>query len=557
MSFCRRRQAARCTAVLLAAAAAGAVTSGVILADAAGPPLVHPLLPWHPAVLDEHGKLLAWYRPHAGLGYDHVLRLGWRFIERRVPRDSKTGAKVYLLYPVFDERTLQGVYWQHNPAFLYAAFVDSLVSWYPYSGDRRAIATVRTMLDYQLEHGTTPRNWAWPRVPFATSCAGDRRYGGCLAGMSRHFFGGGEPDKVGLLGLGYLRFYELTGERRYLEAAVSAGRALAKHVRPGDAKHTPWPFRVDMRTGAALDGSQFGGMVVASVQLLDELIRIGARNTPSLQRARRLAWSWMLDHQLNPKSTAWNRWSDFYEDVPHNPDSRNQASPTLTAYYLLLRGAAVDPSWREDAASLQEWVRSSFGQGPFLEAWAIDEQRAPGRPGCCSPAGLGSTTSRWAAVNALLYVRTGDPRARELAVRSLNYATYFAASDGRISCCGRRGYNVYWFSDGYGDFLRSFSWAMSAMPELAPKGQDHLLGSTSIVQTVGYRPQHVEYWTFDRHTVDVLRLSYRPRQVQADGSTLVARDDLLREGYVVQPLDGGDYVIRIRHDNARRIRVDG
>src|SRR5262249_59497391 len=134
------------------------------------------------------GKLLAWYRPEAGLGYDHVLRLGWSFLERRAHN-------VYLRYAVFDGGSLHGAYWQHNPAFLNAAFVDSAIAWYPYSGDRRAIATVRRMLDYQLAHGTTPRSWSWPGVPFATSCAGDRAYGRCLAGLPRRFYGGPRPDK--------------------------------------------------------------------------------------------------------------------------------------------------------------------------------------------------------------------------------------------------------------------------------------------------------------------------------------------------------------------------
>src|SRR5207247_10327099 len=56
---------------------------------------VHRLLPWHRAVRDEQGRLLPWYRPQAGLGYDRVLRIGWNFIEKRVPRDPRTGANVY------------------------------------------------------------------------------------------------------------------------------------------------------------------------------------------------------------------------------------------------------------------------------------------------------------------------------------------------------------------------------------------------------------------------------------------------------------------------------
>ena len=519
---------------------------------------VHPLLPWHRATRDRQGRLLAWYRPGAGLGYDHVLRLGWNFIEQVVPRDPKTKRKVYLNYAVFDGQTLRGGYWQHNPAFLNATFVDSLVSWYPYSGDRRAIGAVREMLDYQLRHGTSPSGWAWPRVPFATSCAGERTYGRCLAGLPRRFYGGIETDKVGMLGFGYLTFYELTGERRFLNAALSAGNALARHVRAGDATHTPWPFRVNARTGAVLDGAQFGGLMVGPVQLLDELVKIGAGDTASYTRARDLAWKWLLEQQLNRNSPAWNRWSGFYEDVPYNPRSLNQASATLTAYYLLSHETpdAVDPDWAEHATSLLRWVRTAFGRGPFAGAWGINEQWAPGKPGCCSRVGLGSTTSRWAAANALLYAHTGDEATRELAVRSLNYATYFTASDGRVSCCGQRPTNAFWFSDGYGDYLRSFNWAMAAIPELAPKRRDHLLGSTSVVQSVVYGRRRLSYRTFAAKSSEVLRLSYLPRSVVA-GHTLAARGDLDAEGFVIRKLGGGDYAIRIRHDASRRVQIEG
>lgn len=525
---------------------------------AAKPALVHALLPWHRAVRDPQGRLLPWYRPQAGLGYDRVLRLGWKFIEQQVPRDPRTGAKVYLNYAVFDGETLRGLYWQHNPAFLNATFVDSLVSWYPYSGDRRALRAVREMLAYQLAHGTSPAGWAWPRVPFATSCAGERRYGRCLAGLPRRFYGGIETDKVGMLGLGYLLFYELTGERRFLRAAIATGDALARHVRPGDATHTPWPFRVNARTGAVLDGAQFGGLVVGPVRLLDELIEIRAGNTAAYTRARDLAWSWLLKHQLNSDSPAWNRWAGFYEDVPNNPRSINQASPTLTAQYLLSHESpeAVDPQWAEHATGLLRWVRTTHGRGPFGGAWGIDEQRAPGKPGCCSRVGLGSTTSRWAAANALLYARTGDESAREQAVRSLSYATYFEAGNGRISCCGQRPGNTFWFSDGYGDYLRSFNWAMAAMPELAPKRQNHLLGSSSVVQSVAYSRNTVAYRTFNARSTEVLRLRFRPRIVTA-GAALAERDDLATEGYVIQPLGGGDYALRIRHDRSRRVQVKG
>ena len=47
---------------------------------AQAPVYVNAQVAFHPAVLDGHGNLLAWYQPEKNLGYDHVLRLGWNFI---------------------------------------------------------------------------------------------------------------------------------------------------------------------------------------------------------------------------------------------------------------------------------------------------------------------------------------------------------------------------------------------------------------------------------------------------------------------------------------------
>ena len=101
-------------------------------------------------------------------------------------------------------------------------------------------------------------------------------------------------------------------------------------------------------------------------------------------------------------------------------------------------------------------------------------------------------------VNALYAEDTGDDTARERAVGSLNYATYFTDGRGRVACCGDDFPNAYWFDDGYADYTRSFSWAMAALPELAPQGQDHLLGSSSVVKRVSYGRRSVGYRAFDR-----------------------------------------------------------
>jgi len=522
---------------------------------------VNAQLPYHSPVLDQQGKLLAWYEPGKNLGYDRVLRLGWDFIEHKVPVDTRTrtGLKIYLINSVFDDDTLQGVYWQHNPAMVYAAFVDGLVAWYPYSGDEEAIAAVRGMLDYQLAHGTTPADWNWASVPFATACDDQTEYGHCIQNLPAEFYGGIETDKVSQLGTGYALFYELTGERKYLEAAVHCADALAKHVRPGDDDNTPWPFRLDAKTGVTLAREEYGGDIASSARLFDELIRLNAGDAAAYKAARETAWTWVLKHPLNRNSKAWDKWSGFFEDVPFRADNVNQFLPDLTAYYILSRDdpASVDPAWLSHVGHLIDWVRLRFGRGPFFGAWAIDEQGTPDGRGCCSRAGQGSHGGRWAAINALFAERSGDGQAREDAYRSMNYATYFAGSDGRIACCGADFHQPFWFSDGYADYLRHFSWTMGALPELAPIGESHILRSTSVIQKVSYSHNRIAYKTFDSTGTQVARLSFKPSKVKVGGSSLPERSDLKEPGFTIESAAQGDYIVRIRQAGGNDVVIEG
>jgi hypothetical protein len=541
------------------------VALGMLLTLGAARPLaaqeyVNAQLPWQHPVLDQQGRLLAWYQPEKNRGYDKVVRLAWDFIEHKVPNDTRhhSGLKIYLINSVFDDNTFQGFNWQGNPASLFGQFVDSLVGWYPYSGDEEAIRVVRSMLDHQLAYGTTPADWNWAQVPFATNCDDEPDYGRCIQDMPHEFYGGIETDKLGELGIGYVLFYELTGERKYLDAAIHCAEALAKHVRPGDDEHTPWPFRVDARTGQVLGWEEYGGMIVAPVRLFSELIRLREGDVASFEKTRDTAWKWILEHPMNPESRAYDKWSGYFEDVPKNTENVNQALPTLTGYYLLTREdpAAVDPEWVNHVGHMIDWVRERFGRGPYFGAWGIDEQGSPpSYQGCCSRAGLASDSSRWGAINAMYFEKTGDAQAREDAFRSLNYATYFAAADGRISCCGMGFGGQYWFDDGYGDYIRNYLWAMGAVPEFAPLGENHLLRSTSIVQKVSYGERNISYRTFDNAATEVLRLNFKPQRVTAGTGVLTERKDLKEEGYSLQPLPNGDYVVRIRHVESGEISL--
>ena len=158
----------------------------------------------------------------------------------------------------------------------------------------------------------------------------------------------------------------------------------------------------------------------------------------------------------------------------------------------------------------------------------------------------------------MFFEKTRDGQARENAFRSLNYATYFAASDGKIHCCGNEhGGGELWFEDGYADAGRSFTWALGAVPEFAPVGQNHLLRSSSIVQAVKYSDRNIGYRTFDNAGTAVLRLNFKPAKVTAGGNPVQEHSDLKGPGYTVQALEGSDYVVRLRYEGGKEIAVKG
>jgi hypothetical protein len=80
-----------------------------------------------------------------------------------------------------------------------------------------------------------------------------------------------------------------------------------------------------------------------------------------------------------------------------------------------------------------------------------------------------------------------------------------------------------------------------------------------VVDSICYGAGRIEYSTFDAppETTEVLRLSFAPKGITADGRVLRPRRDLLANGYTVKKLSNGDAIIQIRHDGAKRVTVVG
>jgi hypothetical protein len=91
---------------------------------------------------------------------------------------------------------------------------------------------------------------------------------------------------------------------------------------------------------------------------------------------------------------------------------------------------------------------------------------------------------------------------------------------------------------------------LAAIPEWAPAGEDHLLGSSSVVTEVAYTPGLVRYQTFDDRGEEVLRLSFPPKKVSADGRALAQTAS--GKGFSYDPKAG---VVRVRREGARSVTL--
>jgi hypothetical protein len=95
---------------------------------------------------------------------------------------------------------------------------------------------------------------------------------------------------------------------------------------------------------------------------------------------------------------------------------------------------------------------------------------------------------------------------------------------------------------------------MAAMPELAPKDEDHLLGTTSTIVTIAYNPEKIAYTTFDNDATEVLRLVSKPAMVKLNGALLKETEENAADGWSWQPLDKGG-MLRLRHTSGSEIEI--
>lgn len=506
-----------------------------------------PTIAGRPVQLDANGKLLPWPMPeNTGYSYSSHFLTQWTILW-----DQYNRQRYHYFFCCFDfdrdSFEMQPDWqWVNSTAYLRAMMQGFIERLYPYTGDPNTILFLQDFIDYELENGLTPDNYAWARVPYTSANPGDRRYTGWSREGEDHI----EPHVVGEDGYAYVRFYEMTGNTKYLEAGIRCADELVKNYKTGDANNSPWPVRCFARDGK-VEGKGMGpysANVVEPIMLFDELIRLGQGNVAGYRKVRQGAWEWL--HKYPMKN---NVWVGYFEDVIPSMENMNQVIPLEYARYVLLN-PEKDPAWRENARKLIDWVKTTPRWPKYIVHGAtVTTEQGNGKTFCCNLPNqcCDSHTARLAAIEAFYYAKTGDAAYKEEAYRSFNWVTYFQGMPPN----GHTPFgNQWWFTDEYADGPRRVMDAFWAVPEWAPADESHLVGSSSVVTKIAYSKGAVTYSTFDESSTDVLRLNFAPESVWAGGRRLSRRSDLNQEGYT---LDESTSVLRIRHDKARDVDVQG
>ena len=227
-------------------------------------------------------------------------------------------------------------------------------------------------------------------------------------------------------------------------------------MRPGDALHSPWPFRVD-----AISGKYWGersGNMVYILRLFDSLLEMGY---PELKKPREALWSWIVNYQFKaPEDQDHTLWVQFFEDHPieHN---RNAWSPLNMARYLIEKKEKLDPQWKEHAELCIQFAIRNLGIDRPGGVQCVGEQDTDRRA-------WGGINSTFGAVTAMFYAAGGGEKYRDMAFRTLSWITYFIREDGVV--CDQTGEWHWlreggWVEDCHTDVIHNFMDAIKAVPE--------------------------------------------------------------------------------------------
>ncbi len=319
-------------------------------------------------------------------------------------------------------------------------------------GDPRYLATARLMGDYLITESLTPPVGKYPaftrstgfrdRFPLAedSGSQGDRPYEI-------------QPDKGGIAGYALWLLYQATGELKYAVQARHNARVLASNQLDGDGSHSPWPFRVDYRSGQGR-GCISGNMTYV-LRLYDALLAGG--NT-DFAGPRQALWGWINRFQIPDALAEGRLFAQFFEDHD-TPTNRTAWAPLNLARYLLDERSMLHGGWLEDCRLLIDFVRRNFTHAEYgiTVCHEQDEDKEA----------WGGINSTYGAVLAQFARATEAPALALDARQALDFTLYCIDEQGRPRDIFKNGAPGGWQEDAHTDVIHNYVDAMRAFPEWA------------------------------------------------------------------------------------------
>lgn len=374
-------------------------------------------------------------------------------------------------------------------AFNHALVITGAVQYYIYTGDRKYLDLAGKTAAWEIEH-STPADWA---LPYLAASFVKFKPDGSWEGLDWGY----EPDKSAYMGFALLKLHAVTGEASYLDAALRIAATLRKFQGP----EGNWPFRINARTGEVKYG--YACSQLWYVWFFEKLAE--ATGEKSYLASRDRAFQWLLK---NPVRT--NEWLGLYGDIVSGARSFDQWVALETAIYLLDH-RREDPTYVDQAKGIVDWINRTL---------VVDYGFFPRVPGVVEQSQyrvvLTHHELRLAEIYAKLYEVTGELKYKDLAVQIANSVTWNYMSDGKI----RQG---FWYHAQAVPLVLSFNEQfvriMAAIPETAPKGENHLLQSSSFLKEIRYQGKEIRYQTAGG-SYDLLVVASPPKEVKAGGRAL-------------------------------------
>ena len=444
-----------------------------------------------------------------------------------------------------------------------AQVLAALVDYYMYTGDPAAIAHLTWQSDFLLDYCQTDESHPWPKFLISVPNQG-KPYSHC---DPRGFI---QLDTVAQVGIGLVRAYKVTGNKRWLNAAKHWADLLADHCdrKPGAS---PWnryanpevykPKADDVAWTAGKDNKMTGG-ICSILFFLDDLIQLGYHGKDNKIVSARDAGRVYLRDILLPAWATPDTWGrNFWDNVAAYQDTYT----TGYAARYLMANKDYFPNWRNDVRNIVSLYLNSTSVNLVSEgevysgAWAFPESI-----GCCGRS-LWYAPMETAMLFAQYSAETGSEWAKEIARRQQILTTYDIHETGwsEDDIDGGQIVNSGWFKIAHPATLRLMLETIAWIPDvMGASRENHIVRSSGVVNSVVYGNGKIEYTTFDAptNTHEVLRLAFMPTSVKANGKALGQQgdqDNLKENGYAVRKLSNGDCLVTVRHDGRRRVEIEG